>query len=422
MKNITTYNLAPETKKPTSVIIKLIIDFKDNIETLESNNNLPFTLFQDGKSEAYYIDCHISAETIKDILDYEASLDPEEQEDIKANRGFLPLHKLFLKMKEDAKKGRQFNDIIVEYLPNSQRPEKPLKIFGGQHRSLSIEESVKHGLNRYHGFRVYFGLSVNQRNEIAQVSNANINVPIDLLDRMQETVLGPELRNWCKKVGLLTKDFAERKNNEGIITARLARTFIVNFFAGKEQSEKSENNIYFGFVGNEVNDIYLKWDRDERLSKISDSNLFEVGKHFYKLHKKQIESVKKDNELSKTAEFRTKALTPSIISAWSFVAGILQTDKRKLEKLFKLPDKTKNTNPLSVKEMSEYKHQSDQKTYRGLGTRTDKKERGKLIELFLLYSEKQENTITHNLIDAAVSKYLTQSLAEESKKKLAKVK
>lgn len=72
--------------------------------------------------------------------------------------------------------------------------------------------------------------------------------------------------------------------------------------------------------------------------------------------------------------------------------------------------------------MSEYKHQSDQKTYRGLGTRTDKKERGKLIDLFLLYSEKQENTITHNLIDAAVTEYLTKSLAEESKKKLARVK
>ncbi|OGU73483.1 MAG: hypothetical protein A2V93_10245 [Ignavibacteria bacterium RBG_16_34_14] len=93
-----------------------------------------------------------------------------------------------------------------------------------------------------------------------------------------------------------------------------------------------------------------------------------------------------------------------------------------MEKLIKLPEKTKNSNPLSAKEMSDYKHQSDQKTYRGLGTRTDKKERGKLIELFLLYSDKQETSITHNLIDAAVSRYLTEALAEESKKKLAKVK
>ena len=287
---------------------------------------------------------------------------------------------------------------------------------------MSIEESTKSGVSRYHGFRVYFGLSVTQRNEIAQVSNANINVPIDLLDRMQETVLGPELRNWCKSVGLLTKDFAERKSNkEGIITARLARAFVVNFFKGIEVGLK-ENQIYSNIIGNDVNDIYLNWQRDIRIEKLNDKKLLEAGKQFARLNKKQIETVKKDAELSKTSEFRTKALTPSILSAWSFVSGLLQQEKKRLEKFYKLPDKTKNTNPLSAKEMSEYKHQTDPKTYRGLGTRTDKKERGKLIELFLLYSEKQETTLTHNLIDAAVSRFMTLSSAEESRKKLAKVK
>ena len=53
-------------------------------------------------------------------------------------------------------------------------------------------------------------------------------------------------------------------------------------------------------------------------------------------NQKQIESVKKDTELSKNSEFRTKALTPSIISAWSFTAGLLQSDKSRLEKLFKV--------------------------------------------------------------------------------------
>jgi len=415
------FTLAPEAKQPSKTIQSLISEFNDSIETLESIINIPFTLFQDGKSEAYYIDCHISASTIKDKLDYEASLDPEEQDEIKANREFLPLHKLFVKMQDDAKKGRQFNDIIVEFLPNTHRPEKPLKIYGGQHRSISIEESIKQGMNRYHGFRVYFSLSVTQRNEIAQVSNANINVPVDLLDRMQETVIGPELRKWCKKIGLLSKDFAERKNNDGIITARLARTFVVNFFLGTNQGN-IENRVYSSLIGNEVNDIYLNWDRNTRIAKLADKNLLAAGEQFARLHKKQIEKVKKDSDLSKTAEFRTKALTPSIISAWAFVAGILQSERKRLEKFYKLPDKTKSTNPLSAKEMSEYKHQSDPKTYRGLGTRTDKKERGKLIQLFLLYSEKQENSLTPNLIDAAVSTFLTQSLAEESKKKLAKVK
>ena len=90
--------------------------------------------------------------------------------------------------------------------------------------------------------------------------------------------------------------------------------------------------------------------------------------------------------------------------------------------LIQLPEKSKSTNPLAVKEMTDYKHQSDKETYRGLGTRTDKKERGKLIELFLLYSEKQESKITHPLIDLAVTNYLSYVLLEERRKKSAKVK
>ena len=106
MKKDKIYILASEAKQPAKSIQLLISEFKDTIDTLETQLNIPFTLFQDGKSEAYYVDCHMSSYTVKDILDYEASLDPDEQEDIKANREFLPLHKLFLKMQNDAKKGR----------------------------------------------------------------------------------------------------------------------------------------------------------------------------------------------------------------------------------------------------------------------------------------------------------------------------
>lgn len=110
------------------------------------------------------------------------------------------------------------------------------------------------------------------------------------------------------------------------------------------------------------------------------------------------------------------------MSAWAFAVGLLQRDKKRLEKLYQLPEKSKSTNPLAVQEMTDYKHQSDKETYRGLGTRTDKKERGKLIELFLLYSEKQESKITHPLIDLAVTNYLSYVLLEERRKKSAKVK
>ncbi|MBI5021731.1 MAG: hypothetical protein HZB59_09855 [Ignavibacteriales bacterium] len=418
------YVLVPPGKEPSERIITLIKDFRTQIEILEVKNAQQIQLFQDGKNDAYYIDTHILSSVVGDFLDYAASLDPEEQEEIKANRNLQSIHKAFLRMQDDAKKGRQFNDIIVEFLPTGTKADKPLKIFGGQHRSKSIEEAVKSGIERYHGFRVYFGLTVHQRSDIAQVSNTNISVPIDLFDRMQETLIGPELRNWCRKIGLLgTKDdFAERKNSEGIITARMARTFVVNYIIGKEIKGVSMNKPFENLVGNDANEKYISLSQDQRQQYFNDPDLLAAGKQFALLHKTQMERVKSDTELSKINEFKTKALTPSVLSAWFFCSGLLQRDKKKLEKLYQLPLKSKGKNPLAVKEMSEYKHQSDPKTYRGLGTRTEKKERGKLIELFLLYSDKQEPKITTPLIDAAVTNYLSYILIEERKKKAAKIK
>ncbi len=422
MKKNALYQLDSFSKEPNTEIQKLLEEFGNNIETIEKKKKIPLILFQDGRNEAYYIDCHIEANTTVELFDYEASLDQEEQDDIKANRNLLPFHKLFIKMQDDAIKGRQFNDIIAEYMPKGARADRPLNIYGGQHRAKSIETANAKAINRCHGFRIYFGITVNQRNDIAQVSNANINVPIDLLDRMQETVLGPQLRSWCKKVGLLTKDFAERKNNEGLITARLARTFVVNFIRGKEYKGQTENKTFLTLIANEANEEYLSWDQKKRLEVLVDTDLLEAGKNFARLHKKQIDTIRKDKELSKTAEFRTKTLTPSILSAWAYVAGLLLKEKKKFTKLIKLPEATKNKNPLAAKEMSEYKHQSDPKTYRGLGTRSDRKERGKLVELFLLYSSKEQPLINHNLIDAAVTNYLSYSLDEERKKKLSRLK
>ena len=415
------FTLTADTKEPSAQIQKLLSEFRRNIETLESKTDISFPLFQDGKSEAYYIDCHILASNTVDVMDYEASLDPEEQEDFKANRTLLPFHKLFLKMQDDAKNGRQFNDIIVEYSPDGINAERPLKIYGGQHRAKSIENASKNLINRYHGFRVYLGLTVNQRNDIAQISNANINVPIDLLDRMQETVIGPELRNWCKKVGLVSKDFAERKNNDGIITARLARTFVVNFQKGKDYVGEINSKAFVSLTGNEANDFYLKLDNKERIKILKDNDLFEAGKSFAILHKKQMSVIKKDKELSKTTEFKTKAITLAVISAWAFAAGLLLRDGKRLTKLYSLSSTPKG-DPLAAKEMSEYKHQSDEKTYRGLGTRSGKKECGKIIELFLLYSQKSYASITNALIDGAVTSYLSYALEEEKTKKLSKLK
>jgi len=53
---------------------------------------------------------------------------------------------------------------------------------------------------------------------------------------MHETLAGPELRAWCQDCGLLDPgtDFADKRKRGQAITVRAARTFILNYFKGKE--------------------------------------------------------------------------------------------------------------------------------------------------------------------------------------------
>lgn len=105
--------------------------------------------------------------------------------------------------------------------------------------------------SHFHGFRIYFGLTVDQRNEIAQIANTNIAISTDQIDRTQETVRGPQLRNFCHQIGLLdpTEDFADRKNPGGKITVRLGRTFIVNFFEGMENKDEDlKSSVFIPYV------------------------------------------------------------------------------------------------------------------------------------------------------------------------------
>jgi hypothetical protein len=50
------------------------------------------------------------------------------------------------------------------------------------------------------------------------------------------------------------------------------------------------------------------------------------------------------------------------------------------------------------------RHKTDPENYRGLGYRTDAKERGRLVELFYLQAENGSG-ITPSLIDLAIKKY-----------------
>jgi len=71
-------------------------------------------------------------------------------------------------MEQDALNGRSFEDMVVEY-DTSYRIKKPLIVYGGQHRLRAIEKAKDVKGSVFHGVRVYFDLSREQKVEIATV-------------------------------------------------------------------------------------------------------------------------------------------------------------------------------------------------------------------------------------------------------------
>ena len=410
------YILDENTSKPPEEVVEIIRQFKSEIPTLESDKKLPFVLLQDGKSQAYYIECHIKASVAIPLADMDAVLDPEEQEQFRLQRELRPTNPAFLRMCSDAIENRQFSDIIAEY-DTSYRPEISLKILGGQHRTEAINRALeKQKTPRYHGFRIYFGLTIDQRNEIAQIANTNIAISTDLIDRMQETVRGPQLRDFYHRGGLLdpTEDFADRKNPDGKITVRLARTFIVNFFEGMENKDSDlENSVFTPYV-------CKPGQEDPKYLSLVDKNIWEdedllkAGENFAKLHKKQITVIAQDPALNKS-EFRNKAVSIAVLSSWAFVAGLLQDNEDALKKFYSLPKYSGNRDPLVAKFMSESSHPKDPPTYRGLGARYTVEDRGRVTEMFIQYSVSSTKRITRNLIESAI-------MSHEAKVALIKAK
>lgn len=127
-----------------------------------------------------------------------------------------------------------------------------------------------------------------------------------------------------------------------------------------------------------------------------------AGKQFAILVQKQndyyTDGIKKTNK-----EFADKAYNYAILAAWSYVAGILSNNSVRLTRHYNLPTNSKK-DPLNAEALAKAKHKSDPINYRGLGSRTDVKERGRLVELFYLQAEKGTG-ITKPLIDLALTKY-----------------
>ena len=366
-------------------------------------------IFVDARTNARYCECHISANTLINLSTTDVPLDPEEQPEYRANREIVTSHQAFDAMKSDAIKRRSFSNIVLEY--NTEYVlESPLKIIGGQHRFEAIKLAQGREINEHHGIKVYFGLTAEQRLDAQLTSNTVIAVSTDLFDRMQETVKGPDLRNWCQRIGLLEEgqDFADKRQRGMQITVRAARTFILNYYRGQSVSSQR-------FASTDTTPSVCKsgqtdheWEgiRNSHPDLWKDTGLEYAGRRFSSLILTQRKAFAKNStgrRDSKNVDYEEKALNFAILSSWAFVAGLLQGNEARLLRHYDL-DSVKNRDPLNATALAKGRHKTDPENYRGLGYRTDAKERGRLVELFYLQADKGDG-ITSSLIDIAIKKH-----------------
>ncbi len=394
------------------LVEKTVKEFLGNVSTLESAHDVPITIFQDGVNGSYYIKCSLLASAAAELCDLGARLDVTSPDSYRANRQLLLQNNTYLKMAADALNGREFNDIIVEYT-TTYTADKPLKVWGGQHRISAISTTVK-TVNRYHGFRIYFNLTKDQRTEVALISNTNIAVSNDTFDRMvEETKFGDTLRRWCQKVGFLAEgeDFPDTGSRSEKLTVKRARSFIVNFYKGLECGKQLGTNEldhrvyepYLTATGVTIDPAYETAMKTENILK--DDGLLQAGQRFLALHNAQYRAVTGPGaKVTNRKAYRNKALVESVLCGWSYVAGLLQNHPPRLENHYRIPKVTGRVpDPLNAEEMSQFKHDSDPATYRGLGTRSALKDRQRIAQLFLAKSRESNVVLDKSFMMKAVN-------------------
>lgn len=411
MKTKNTFSTLPIAKE----IEEKIAEFVKEFSPIESDVML---VFKDNCTNAVFIECHIQADKLLNNSTIDVPLDPDNQSDYRANRDVVDDHAAFIKMKSDAESKRAFSNLVAEYSTNYNK-SCPLKIIGGQHRYLAIKEAFEKSINEYHGVKVYFSLDKTQRLDVQLISNTNIAVSSDLLDRMSETVKGPELRNWCQSIGLLEakEDFSDKKERGGNITVRGARSFILSYCEGRKYKTEGYEKINPEPILAKTGDTDERWEvfRANNLQFLEDNDLIKAGKAFAELNRAQYDAIEKK---ARSLEFAEKALSYAVLTSWAYIAGLLYSNEERLKRHFSLKNQ-KNTDPLNTNALSKGKHKTDPENYRGLGARTDLKERGRLAELFFMQTARGDG-ITVALVDAAIKGYhakLAVLEAEEARKK-----
>ncbi len=410
MKN-TEHNILHGTNADSALTPQIQImvkDFAQKCSPIEKN----IYVFTDEKTGAYYTECHMYASNLLKLCTTDVPLDPDEQEEYRANREIVSDNVAFDQMKIDAKEKRTFSNIVAEY-DISHNPKYPVKIIGGQHRFMAIKEASSKTVNAHHGMKIYFDLTKDQRLDVQLISNTNIAVSTDLYDRLQETATGPQLRKWCQEVGFLDtgKDFSAKRERGSAINVRSVRSFILSYYSGKS-IDPSQN-----FENTDTTPLICRTGRPDpdwaRLRKgnpdmWSDEGLRKAAEEFVLLDQSQRTTIEKmykqDHKIPLV--YVEKALTFSVMIAWAYIAGILQNNQVRLQRHYDLRNTTTERDPLNAAAMAKGRHKSDPENYRGLGTRNDAKERGRCVELFYLQAETGKR-ITPAVIEAAIRRHYT---------------
>lgn len=404
MTSVPDFTVVPSSIVPSALVKQKLREFLTTFEPQEVTGGNKINLFLDEKSGAFYVTCHLPGKVLATACDTKASLDGDDEDDIyQLNREIQEDPAAFQLMLKDALDGRSFEDIVLEY-DKTYRSKQPLKVYGGQHRLTAIgrAESLKGSI--LHGVRVYFGLSREQKVEIATINNTAIAVSNDLLDRMREDFLGSELRDWCQTVGLLDQgdNFADKRAPD-VPSVRLARTLIVNFQLARNAVSIEGLHQPILCKSGGLDDSYLQV-RNE--IDWTDENIIEMGKQFTRLNRVQRDTVSSRDE-DNNAEFARRALSLSVVASWGYAAGLFQRKPEYLQNLYSLPDNvTPPGDPLNAKALSQARFKgTDQDNYRGLGTRSSPRELGRMLEVFLVLAFKQKKRIAKDLANTAIQTY-----------------
>lgn len=111
-------------------------------------------------------------------------------------------------------------------------------------------------------------------------------------------------------------------------------------------------------------------------------------------------------------------MNAAVLAAWSYVSGMLQGNAVRLARHYGLAD-TAGRDPLNAAVLATGRHKTDPQNYRGLGYRTDAKERGRAVELFYLQAENGKG-INKASVNSAIASYHAKRAVLEAQQARAK--